>query len=636
MKTTRKPRRLYTLFSQLSMAVLIFSLLSQAMARGQQSFIAIPPDEAAHYHIDFTRNFFSSAEAEKTDRAALYAKLQQLESLKGKSISSAENLLRALELFDQVQIQYRRHYAYLYLRNAVNRKDEASLADSSTLAAEVAKRTSFFLGELRNLDGKRLAIFLERRPSLKGYLFSIEDNRRYRPYTLSSKEEELLNATAPLNNDWQYDLYEKLVAHMQSGRAGQRQGTAAKPLERSEREERFKQGYAGFAAQRDLYAFVLMRLASSGNRLAKLRHYQDAAQAAYFSRYWTTAEVNSLLEQVAQQADLYKRYQKMRADYVRKIAGYEDVNIWDLSVRPSGAQPPRFTVAEASRNIQEALAPLGPEFGRELAAFLDPANGRMDILPGPNRKSGGFSQGFMGTDTVFYSAGFAGSYNDMRVLAHEATHAIHRQLMSRNHVLPANANGPNYLFESFAIFSEFLLPDYLYERESDPLRKQYFLEQFLEGKGTVMFIAGPEALLEQAVYDGVESGSIKGADDLDTLTKKIYSRFSIWPEKHDELKNQWMNVPLMYEDPFYDVNYVYGALLALKFYESYKRDPKNFVARYVALMSNGFDAPPAVLLKRFLDLDLNDPRLVSDAMKIIAAKVKLLEQSYLTQGTNPH
>jgi hypothetical protein len=50
-------------------------------------------------------------------------------------------------------------------------------------------------------------------------------------------------------------------------------------------------------------------------------------------------------------------------------------------------------------------------------------------------------------------------------------------------------------------------------------------------------------------------------------------------------------------------------------------------------MSNGFDAPPAVLLKRFLDLDLNDPRLVSDAMKIIAAKVKLLEQSYLTQGT---
>src|SRR6266550_554400 len=157
-----------------------------------------------------------------------------------------------------------------------------------------------------------------------------------------------------------------------------------------------------------------MRLASSGNRLAKLRHYQDAAQAAYFSRHWTKAEVDSLLEQVAQQADLYKRYQKLRADHVRKITGYDDINVWDLSVRPSGLKPPRFTIEQASNIIREALLPLGPEFGHELAALLDPANGRMDIVPGPNRKSGGFSQGFMGTDTVFYSAGFSGTYYDMR------------------------------------------------------------------------------------------------------------------------------------------------------------------------------------------------------------------------------
>jgi oligoendopeptidase F len=252
----------------------------------------------------------------------------------------------------------------------------------------------------------------------------------------------------------------------------------------------------------------------------------------------------------------------------------------------------------------------------------------MDIVPGDHRKRGGFSQGFIGTDSVFYSAGFAGSYNDVRVLAHESTHAVHRQLMNLNHVLPAYAEGPHYLFEAFAIFSEFLLPDYLYSHETDPLRKQFYLEQFLEGKGTEMFYVAPEVAVEHAIYDGVARDSIKGANDLDALTKRIYSRYSIWPEKHDELKAQWMNIGLMYEDPFYDINYIYGALLALKFYEMYKRDSEHFTPRYIALMRNGFDAPPPILLKRFLDIDVHDPRLVSNALSVVEDRINLLEKSY--------
>jgi oligoendopeptidase F len=344
--------------------------------------------------------------------------------------------------------------------------------------------------------------------------------------------------------------------------------------------------------------------------------------------YWTKIEVDDLVEQIARKADLYKRYQRVRADHLKKIRGYKEVNLWDMSIQPPGMQRPRYTIDQASRIIKDALAPLGMQYGRELGALLDPSNGRMDIVPGDHRKRGGFSQGFIGTDSVFYSMGFAGSYNDLRVLAHESTHAVHRQLMNSNHVLPVYAKGPHYLFEAFAIFSEYLLPDYLYSHETDPLLKQFYLEQFLDGKGTAMFYVAPEVALEHAVYDGVKQADIKGADDLDALTKRIFSRYSIWAEKHDELKATWMDIGLMYEDPFYDINYVYGALLALKFYEMYRLDPKHFVPRYIALMRNGFDAPPAALLKRFLDIDLHDPGLVSDALSVVEDKVNLLEKSY--------
>jgi hypothetical protein len=45
-------------------------------------------------------------------------------------------------------------------------------------------------------------------------------------------------------------------------------------------------------------------------------------------------------------------------------------------------------------------------------------------------------------------------------------------------------------------------------------------------------------------------------------------------------------------------------------------------------MRNGFDAPPEVLLKRFLDIDLHDTRLVSTALSVVEDKINLLEKGY--------
>ncbi len=557
------------------------------LALGQEqtndTFTPIAPAEAARYHIDFTR-FFASPEAEHAQRAKLYAILKELESLKGKSTNSAENLERALRLNDQAHTEFYRHYAYLYLRNAVNTTDEESLNESSALDAEVATGTAFLRHELMTLSERQLAAFVAQQPSLSSYQFVIESARRYRPYALSLKEEELLNAIAP-NNDWAAELYDKSITQPQTT-----------------------------AFQRDVLAFTLTRLASTRTRLARLHDFADAASQAYFDSYWTKADVDSLLTQLAQQADLFKRYQRLRAEYLK-------------TQNPKLVKSPRFTIDQASEVIRKALEPLGPDYGRELSSLLDPANGRMDIVAGENRRRGGFSQGFIGTDSVFYSAGFTGSYNDVRVLTHESTHAVHRQLMNRNGVLPPYATGPHYLFEAFAIFNEFLLPDYLYRHANDAGLQRFYLESFLEGKGLVMFRVAPEVMIEHAVYEGVENGRIKNADDLDELSQKSFATYW-WSEKKDEFKQRWMNIPLMYEDPFYDANYIYGSLLALNFYGMYLRDPEHFVPRYIALMKSGFGAPPSILLKRFLDLDVNDPRLVSNALTIIEEKISLLEKNY--------
>lgn len=582
-------RTLLCRFLQLLIATLVCAV-SFTLAVGQEptndTFTAIPLSEAARYHVDFTR-FFASPEAERAQRAKLESILKELESLKGKITNSAENLDRALRLNDQAQTEFYRHYSYLYLRNAINTTDEESLNQSSALDAEVASRTAFLRHELMTLSDRQLAAFSARKPSLSSYQFAIESARRYRPYSLSLKEEELLSAISP-NNDWAADLYDKTIS--------QRETTALK---------------------RDVLAFTLTRLASARSRLARLHKFPDAASQVYFDSYWTKREVDNLLGQLAQKADLFKRYQRIRAEYLK-------------TQKSQLVKSPRFTIDQASEIIRNALEPLGTDYGRELSSLLDPANRRMDIVPGENRRRGGFSQGFIGTDSVFYSAGFSGFYNDMRILTHESTHAVQRQLMYRNGVLPAYANGPHYLFEAFAIFNEFLLPDYLYRQATEAGLQRFYLESFLEGKGLIMFRVAPEVMLEHAVYEGLENGQIKTADDLDQLSQKTFATYW-WSEKTDEFKQRWMNTTLMYEDPFYDANYIYGSLLALNFYEMYLRDAEHFVPRYIALMKSGFGAPPSVLLKRFLDLDVKDPRLLSNALRVVEEKVSLLEKNY--QGT---
>jgi oligoendopeptidase F len=202
------------------------------------------------------------------------------------------------------------------------------------------------------------------------------------------------------------------------------------------------------------------------------------------------------------------------------------------------------------------------------------------------------------------------------------------------------------------MFNELLLADYLYQQEklkpstlgfpaggtassaqgSQPstFRETYFLEQFLS-QAMGGFGITRQAAIEQGAYDGVKSGKINGADDLDAMAKKIGSRYSIWFDKHDELKMEWIDVHHFYTQPMYYVNYVFANFLALKYYEMFRRDPKGFIPRYIAMVKNGFNAPPSLILNKYLGLSLQDPKLVSGAFAILDGKIKALEDLYAKQ-----
>src|SRR5262249_56378890 len=48
-----------------TIAALLLGAALSSPASGQDRFVAIPPEQAARYHIDFARHFFASPDAEK-------------------------------------------------------------------------------------------------------------------------------------------------------------------------------------------------------------------------------------------------------------------------------------------------------------------------------------------------------------------------------------------------------------------------------------------------------------------------------------------------------------------------------------------------------------------------------------------
>lgn len=623
--------------------VLALFVLFAKPGAGDQPFVPIPTDAQPLYHFNFARNFFATPEAEKADRQKLQSTLGDMESLKGKTGASAANLLRAMELSDRVTSEFMRHYIYLYLRYATNTKDTDSLDAQNALGAELDRRTSFLRTELIALDDAAVAKYLKEEPKLEVYRFAIESARRYKPHTLSLPEEELLGATGTLMRDWQSELYQRNIDRTNFGKVHGAEGdldvwkqqeAIRNSADRAVREAGFKKRYAGMASQRDLYAFALSRLVKARNQISQLRHYRDNPDEVHFGLYLTTDQVKNLFDQILRQGDFNRRYQRLRADRVKQQSGFEDVNVWDMTFIPPGKERPRFNIESATRVVEETLAPFGSDYGSQLAALLDPKHGRLDLVPGDNRVPGAFAWGFPGSQpSIFYDFAFEGYYDDVSTLIHESGHGVHFQLMGENHVIPSYADGPSYFTESFAIFNELLLGDQLFRNETDPFRKTYFLEQFMQQAMSVFGVTR-QAAIEQAIYDGVAKSDLKNADDFDKLAKRMGSRVSIWFDKHDELKMEWIDVHHFYDNPMYYVNYVFAELLSLKYFEMYQRDREHFVPRYIALVRNGFSAPPAELLKKFLDIDLSDPNLVPGAVTILDGKIKALQELYGADRTD--
>ncbi|OKS84775.1 M3 family metallopeptidase [Mucilaginibacter polytrichastri] len=592
---------------------------------------------APAFHANMVRYFKSPAD-ELNSRKLL---LDSVKTFQNDSVWTMANLLPHLNRYEKLLISLQKHYQYHRLLAYINNKD--------TLARKASNQTDEIQGELNSRVDKILlqpqfASLTDQQFSQYGvskYKYLLKNTQQNAAHNLSPHDEKLANQLTGNMIDQLTDRYDNLMNEIKVTEIsidGKTYNWASYKPELAKTTDAkahavglkayYNAYYDAYSSHAEVFAATLIDITRQKNALAKLQGFTSTPERIYQRRLQLSETgVKQMLQQMTNHAGVLKAYKQLLMEQTQHTTGLSKVYSWDITA-PAGYTWQSHTYAQARQLILKALAPLGDEYERNFANLLDPANGRLEIAGGPNRVTEFTSIGYSGIPIGLYMKTYDGGLKSTLVLAHEGGHAIHEQLMSDHATVPSYSSGPSFLFEAYAMFNELLMLDEMRKQASTPQAKAFFTKQFLDKLSLEVFTSAEEGTFEQGLYDGVATGKINTRRDIDSLYTGIMNQYDIYFAGEPQRRSEWINKRLVFDDPLYNVNYLYAILVSCKLYNMQHAYPKGFAMKYNVLLKNGFDAPAEDLLKKQMGFGLDNNALLNGTLQIMKDKTEELRHLY--------
>jgi len=604
-------------FAITSVLVVTSTTIPFAASGTQQSSSLIAVSDAPSRSIDLSK-YFSSRKAAMDELRIVSQAATALSSE-----PSPNDLGDYLHHANDLKNRTRRLDVYFTILASRNIDDQAARA-----ADQQTDEVSGTVGDkvdavLRKISERTLAALIQQNPSLRPYQYLAHQAEQEESHSLAPAQQSILDATTQpaLSSYWQlYQKIDRLPIGIKTAARAQRISP-----DRTVREDAWRRHWKIADAKADVDATLLFGIVKQNEAVARLEHYSDAAEAGYASRELSGAEVHASLAAIHDNLSLYQAYQRLNAARLKRALDIANPEPWDMDMLKSGPSP-HFPFAEVGKIAAGALAPLGANYVHHFSALLSPSSGRVDVAAKVgNREAGGFSVNALGVPSGLYMATFTGPIDDLRVVIHEGGHSVAAQFANEGGTPSFYARGPNWLMESYAILNEFLLYDYLARTSPSPADRRYYANALLDDMMFQVFGSAEEATLEQAIYEGIASGKIQSAADLDACAYRVMKGFEPWSDDILHTSSAlWSRKRLIFQDPFYLVNYMYAGIVAINLYKQAKVDPTDFPARYDALLRRGYDAPPMTLLEPLLGKGTSVTTLTTSAFGVMQNQLEKL------------
>ncbi len=565
---------------------------------------------------DFTHIFATQADWEKA-YTACEARIPELVSIKGTLGTSPEALYNAYETIYHFYEDFDLVGCYAFLAKSADGSDTAAqeMVDRvQMLGVRCGTATAFFGPELMEIPEDTLAEFLNYAP-LKKYAHIVDDATRLRKHTLDEKSEELLARVGKITGipHDTYDMFTNVEMELPkiTGEDGEEVeltsgtfGLFRESADRRVRESAFEGMFGTYGKYINTFACLYGGSVKKDNMGADIRGYSSARAASLAGSNVPEAVYDALVEAVHDAVPSMVKYLELR----KKALGMETLDVFDLYTPMVADVDYPMPYENACELVKKAVAPLGEKY----VEVIDRAyrENWIDVYETPGKDSGAFAMGIHNVHP-YVMLNYTDTLDDAFTLAHELGHAMHSYLSSEARDY-ANHDYHLVVAEVASTCNEVLLTKYLLSVETDPKRRAYILNHFLEGFRTTVFRQTLFAEFEQKTHEMEAGGTPLTSEAMCNLYAGLVKQYYSAAEFRDVMKYEWAYIPHFYR-AFYVYQYATGFSSAVAIASNILEtgDPSG----YLEFLSTGGSDYPINELK-IAGIDLTSPEVVRNAMKV--------------------
>jgi len=566
----------------------------------------------------------------ESDFAKLESMIATFESFQGRLGESAQTLAEALDFdrdFDRIA---ERLGTFAFLKTTEDQADsdaQAMKARFQNLAVRAGQAASFMRPELLAIDESKMSAFLDDEV-LQPYRLQLERVIRFRPHTLTDREERLLamqgemagaagNAFRQLNDA---DLkFGEITDHK-----GRRQELSHASFsqfllspEREVRKRAFDQYYQQFKGHENTLAATLSGSIQRDVYYARVRNYEGSLQAALFPDNVPTAVYDNLISAVRGSLPSVHHYLDVR----RRKMQLDQLHHYDTYAPILSDIEKHHTWDKAVDVVLDSLAPLGDEYVGVLAEGL---RGRWsDRYPNRGKQSGAFSCGSFDGDPYILMNFKEEVLNDVFTLTHEAGHSMHSWYSSKHQPFQYY-NYTIFVAEVASTFNEQLLTRHLLNLATDDRERAYLINNELDSIRATVVRQTMFAEFEKKTHEMCEAGEPLTVKSFRAVYRELLDAYFGPDFVVDEvLELECFRIPHFYR-AFYVYKYATGLSAAVALSDRVLRGGDAELADYLSFLKGGCSKDPLDLLKD-AGVDMTQPEPVGTTLARFAELTQELD-----------